>query len=215
MAPHRRRPPPALPSHQVRLQPSDETPAGATELGGVQGTQTLNQTLNGRFDNHWTHFNLVTAPDASSVVTVTSADTTDPFTIQILDDQGYLFGGATTANGTATVNLQDLAAGGFYVRMIDPFTSAGSITYNLSITGPTTTLADLVGKVVLDSPILYPGEQAPATVTVTNVGSVAAAASTARLVWSVDGNITVNDPTLAQLSIPALAPDKATRSSSR
>ncbi len=151
---------------------TDASPAGAMDLGGVQATTSINETLTSESDSHYVHFNLVAFnPRGAANVTLNTPDLADGVTIALYDDDLAYISTAFVNNGVATLNLADLTAGGYYVKVTTDSDSQGSIPYTLSVTGNTTTLGDLTARISTPNKIIYPGQLAPLTYTITNVGA--------------------------------------------
>ena len=205
-------------STSAALIPSDvpvtnSTLAGAIDLGGVQGTQSVNELLVSDDDTHYVHFNLAAFnPNGGANVTLTTPDLTDGVQIALYDDELNYIGTSVVSNGVATLGLANLTAGGYYVEISTNGDSQGTIPTTLSITGNPTNLGDLAARISTPNTVIYPGQQFPVTYTVTNVGSAPTAATNARLVWSGDSTVTAGMPNLIDpslLNIPALLPGQS------
>ena len=77
----------------------------------------------------------------------------------------------------------------------------------LTVHAPSTSLADLVAELRLPQASALSGQVLPVEITIANVGTAAAPATQARLLWSRDSVVDANDANLvdpSSLAVPAL-----------
>ena len=189
----------------------DDPDTTVIDLGGTQGTVERSDVLNRREEGILYGFNLVDVAGSGHSATITFEPNIANLNLTLLDQRLAVIDHVGGSKGSLSINLAKFPAGRYFLGVRGEFDDAQPLMFDLTVSAPSTTQADLVASVVIDTDLVFPGQNLPVTWTVRNVGSAPAPATEARLVWSRDLVIDGNDANLIAtklLEVPALAPDE-------
>jgi len=132
--------------------------------------------------------------------------------LMLFDNKLGIIGSQRSSAGSISFDLDRAPAGRYFVGVTGQVDEDSPVDFTVSVTTPTSPLANLVAGLSVGADVLFAGQLVPVTWTVTNLGNTRSEESRARLVGSPDANIDLNDASLidpSRLLMPALDPGES------